>query len=385
MRRMLLPIALALFAAAGFALAGCGSSSDAGTTSRAAAGADSGPVLDGIVAAAQSGRAGKPDLLRCGAAGATTCDATNGAMGPVRSMQVDGGKLFVGVFTGDLLSCDPDRPVSCDGIGKIPGITSIAADAAVSKDATASVYVGTNGGFDGGSSGDIWRCPQVSAGTTATCRNVGTPRPDAYVASMVLAKGTLYAGLDDGRILSCTTGGQSLSLCLTFANVSGGVLSLDSNGTTRVVAGTDAGAVLTCPLAGPSRGRCTTLTTVKGAQVRAVASSPGSNTVYAGLSLDAPDADGKVGSLLRCDVSCTPIALPPAPPAPAGSPIAAAESAVTAVVPSSAGIWVGQGTVTPQRAQGVISLCPPDGSAPCTVQWSDPMAGVTAMAGIPAQ
>ena len=383
MRRALLSIGLMLVATTGLIAAGCGSSSDAGATTRAAAGVVGAPALDGIVAAAQSGRGGKPDLLRCGAAGSASCAANNGAMGPVRSMQVSDGKLLVGVFTGELLTCDPDRAVSCDAIGKIPGITAIAADAAAAKDATPSVYVGTNGGFDGGSSGDIWRCPQATAG--GACRNVGTPRPNAYVASLVLAKGTLYAGLDDGRILSCTTGGASLSLCTTFARAGSGVLSVDSNGTTRVFAGTDAGAVLSCPLAGPSRGRCTTVTTVPGAQVRSVAALPGANTVYAGLSLDAPDADGKVGRLLRCDASCTPIALPAPPPAPADSPIEAAESAVTAVVPSAAGIWVGQGTVTAQRAQGVISLCPADGSTPCAVQWSDPQYGVTAMTGVPAQ
>lgn len=382
MRRALLPIAVLVLAAGGLTLTGCGSSADSGTTSRAAAGADAGPPLNGIVAAAQQGRAGQPDLLRCGVAGATECTAENGAMGPVRTMQMDGGRLLVGVFNGDLLTCDPDRAVSCDAIAKIPGITAIAAKAAAARDAAPAVYVGTNGGMAGASDGDIWRCPQATA--NATCRNVGTPRPNDYVQSLVLARGILYAGQDDGRILSCTTGGASLSLCTTFAKAPAGVLAVATNGTTTIFAGTASGAVLSCPIAGPSRGKCTTLATVAGAQVRTVASSPGSTTAYAGLSLDEPDADGKVGRLLRCTSSCTPIALPAPPPAPADSPIESAESAVTAIVPSADGIWVGQGTVVPARGQGVISLCPADGATACEVKWSNPLAGITAMTGVPA-
>lgn len=371
---------LALLAAIGViagAVSGCGSSGDAGTgTSRAAAG---GSDADwGIAAVSQAGRTGAVNILRCTVGGSPACSTLDGARSPIGQLAMqDGGPLFAGTFAGPILRCDPYQPTSCDAVGTVRGATAVAAEAAATDDATPSVYVGTTVGYEG-ADGDIWRCPQ--ADPNGACEKVGTPNPGDFVASMAITGGDVYAGLSDGRILRCTTGGAT-SACTTFATPGGGITAISPFRTTLGVA-TDEGAVWTCPTGGTGTTTCTKVASMPNAVATAV--QVYGQTVYAGFALDEPDARGLSGAVLACEDSspCSPVELPaPVADPQEGDPSAAPVTALAAV--SDDTLWVGQGTRTSRRSQGAISRCP--GGRACTTAWSDPIAGITAMTEVPAQ
>jgi len=378
----LFPRLLALLVALGVvagAISGCGSSGDGAETgtgaSRSAAAGEGGW---GIAAVSQAGRYGAVDIMRCTTGGDPACDALDGAMGPIRQLAMeDGGPLFAGTFNGDVLRCDPNQPTSCDAIGKVPGITAIAAQARGTDDAQPSVYLGTTVGYEG-SNGDIWRCPQQ--GANAKCRNVGRPVPGDFVASLAITDGSVFAGLGDGRVLRCTTGAPT-STCTTFAQPGGGITALSMYRNTLGVA-TDAGVVWTCPTGAEGTVTCTKVTSMPGAKATAVEIY--GETVFAGFALDEPDSGGLSGAVMECDAgsACAPVALPaPVADPQAGDPSAAPVTALVAA--SDDTLWVGQGTIESTRGQGAISKCPMDGT--CATAWSDPTAGITAMVEVPSQ
>jgi len=371
---------LALLAVIGViaaAVSGCGSSGgDSSTATRGAAG-EADPAW-GIAAVSQAGRYGAVNILRCTAGGDPSCSTLDGAMGPIRQMVMDDdGPLFAGTFNGDVLTCDPYRPTSCDAIGKVPGITSIAASALGTDDGTPSVYLGTTVGYEG-AKGDLWRCPQATA--NAKCRNVGRPRPGDFVASLAIMDRSVFAGLGDGRILKCTTGAPT-STCTTFATPGGAIQALDVF-RDRLGVATDTGVVWTCTQGESGTGECTKVTSMPDARATAVALY--GDTVFAGFALDNPDARGLSGAVVMCeqDAPCTPVALPaPVADPKEGDPSTAPVLALVAA--SDDNLWVGQGTADSFRGQGAISMCPYQGS--CTTKWSDPDAGITAMTEVPSQ
>jgi hypothetical protein len=241
--------------------------------------------------------------MRCTTGGDPACDALDGAMGPIRQLAMeDGGPLFAGTFNGDVLRCDPNQPTSCDAIGKVPGITAIAAQARGADDAQPSVYLGTTVGYEG-SNGDIWRCPQQ--GANAKCRNVGRPVPGDFVASLAITDGSVFAGLGDGRVLRCTTGAPT-STCTTVAQPGGGITALSMYRNTLGVA-TDAGVVWTCPTGAEGTVTCTKVTSMPGAKATAVEIY--GETVFAGFALDEPDSGGLSGAVMECDAgsACAPV------------------------------------------------------------------------------
>jgi|GEM_PF-5806148 len=375
---------LALLAALGViagAVSGCGSSDTASTTpSRAAQGSTDADW--GIAAVTQAGRTGPVTIRRCTAGGDPACTELDGAQGPIRQLALESngqsvGPLFAGTFNGDVLRCDPNRPTSCDAIDKVPGITAIAASAQGADDAEPSVYLGTTVGYEG-ANGDIWRCPQKTA--AGKCTNVGRPVPGDFVASMTITDGSVFAGLQDGRVLRCTTGAPT-SACTTFATPGGGIMALDFFRDTIGVA-TDEGAVWRCPTDETAPVTCTKVASIEGARATAVALF-GEDT-YAGFALAEPDARGLLGAVLFCagGSDCTPVELPApgADPQP-GDPSAAPVTALVAA--SDNNLWVGQGTIDSRRSEGAITKCPYEGT--CTTQWSDGAAGVTAMTEVPAQ
>jgi hypothetical protein len=361
----------------GGALGGCGSSSSPdGTGTRAAAGDADGAW--GVAAVSQAGRNGPVNIMRCTAGGDPACAVIDGARGPIRQLAMeDGGPLFAGSFPGDILRCDPFQPTSCDAVGKVPGATAVAALARSTDDDVASVYVGTTVGYQG-ANGEIWRCPQRDP--NGTCSIVARPTPPRFVASLAITGAGVFAGLDDGRILRCTTGAGT-STCTTFARLSGGITALSAFRSMLGVA-TDDGVALTCPTAGSDAGSCEEIASMPGA--RATAVEIYGETVYAGFALAQPDARGLSGAVMACEVgsACTPVELP-APVADPGEGDPSAAPVTALVAASDDTLWVGQGTIDPARAEGALSMCPMGGA--CVTKWSDPAAGITAMAELPAR